>query len=249
MSEIQKQVSVLWDLKKVAEQIHRVQVDLVRIPEDIKKLQANLNQAKSAFESEKNKLVNLEKKGREAQREAQLEDDFLKKSEAKMKDVTNTHTLQAANREQQERKTTKAKLEEEATKTLNELETKKGAFSGYETSYQEAEKKTLEECAVLEKALAKLKGEVEALESQQMDLTKGLSVNISTIYTRLSRGGRGAPIAQVQEGRCLGCHLRVRPQAYNEVIGFKQIHQCSGCGKLLVVPVGEPIEAKPALDA
>ena len=247
MSEIQKQVSVLWDLKKVAEKIHLVQVDLVRIPEDIKKLQANLSHAKSTFENEKKKITNLELKGREAKREAQLEDDYMKKSEAKMKDVTNQHTLHAANREQQERKVVMAKLEQDAAKAMADLETKKGTFAGFETTYQETEKKTLEDCAVLEADLAKLKSEAAVLETEQSDLTKVLPASISTLYTRLSRGANGAPIALVEDGRCQSCHIRVRPQLYNEVIGFKQIHQCYGCRKLLVVPVGEPVAEKAAV--
>ncbi len=246
MSEIEKQVSVLWDLKKVADQIHHIKADLVKIPEDIKKLQANLEQAKSAFDGEKAKMSALEKRGRDAERDAKIEDDFLKKTEAKMKDVTNSHTLQAATKEAQDRKKIKAGYEETAMKAMTELETKKGAFDGYQAQYLEVEKKTVEECAALEASLANLKAEISKLESLQMDLTKGLTPRISTIYLRLSRGGKGIPIAQVNEGACLNCHMKVRPQLYNEVIGFKEIHQCSGCQKLLV---HTPAEKAAPLDA
>jgi len=247
VSEIQKEISVLWDLKKVADQIHRVQVDLVRIPEEILKLQNNLEKAKSAFEGEKSKIEMLEKKVREAERDTKIEEDYLAKSEARMKDVKNNTTLQAAQKEQQDRKRTKTRLEEDAAKATAEMEAKKAQFPGYETQFQEVAKKTLEECAVLEADLAKLRSEITLLEGKQQDLTKGLSINISTIYTRLARGGQGAPIAQVDEGLCLSCHMRVRPQLYNEVIGFKQIHQCSGCRKLLVYPI--PDGTAKALDA
>ena len=43
------------------------------------------------------------------------------------------------------------------------------------------------------------------------------------------------PIVAAENGLCMGCSMRIRPQLYNEVLGQKVIHPCPTCGRILVV--------------
>ncbi len=239
MSDIRKQVAVLWELRKIDDEIRRIKVDLERIPAEVTKLQATAKQTRATFDSEKTKVANLEKRAREAEREVKLEDEYLAKSEAKMSEVKNNTEFQAATREQEDRKKLKAKIEEVAIKALSEVEGKQKDLKEYEAQYLAAESKTLEECAALQTELAKLHSQMAVLETDQAEKVKHLSGGIAVVYVRLATRGKGSPIASVDQGMCQACHVRVRPQLYNEVIGFKQIHQCSHCGKLLVCPPSE----------
>ncbi len=237
MSEVQKQVTVLWNLKNVAEKIVRIKADLEKVPLEIEKLKETLKTATKVYDSEKNKIASLEKVVREAERDAKVEAEFLAKSESKLAGVTNTVEFTAASKENEDRKKIKAKNEETTLKAQTDLQAKLENLKTLQPEVDAIQTKTQAECAVLETDLGNLQNELKTLESTQAEELKGLAPNLSVIFKRLSLRGKGAPIAQVAEGMCLSCHVRVRPQLYNEVIGHKQIHQCSHCGKLLVGPV------------
>lgn len=236
LSEVQTQMAALWNLKKVAEKIARIKADVEKIPSEIEGLKGTLKGSMSSFDSEKQKIAALEKTIRDAEAEAKLESERIAKAEAKVSSATNPTELAAATKEQAEHQKEKAKHEAVAAKATSDLEAKKAGLATFQSGIEASQGKTQEQCDELETTLGKLRDELTQLEAKQAEGLKLLSNNISAIYGRIARV-KGNPIAEVSGGFCGSCHVRVRPQLYNELLGFKQLHQCSNCGKLLVVPL------------
>ncbi|HEV2498638.1 MAG TPA: C4-type zinc ribbon domain-containing protein [Terriglobia bacterium] len=109
----------------------------------------------------------------------------------------------------------------------------------------EGEKARMEsEVSRLEAASKEAERERDALLEQRKTLTPGLSDDVLAHYERLRRGRHGLALVEVRDGLCMGCHVRLRPQAYNEIRTQNIYMTCEACARILYyVP---PAEGEPA---
>jgi predicted nucleic acid-binding Zn-ribbon protein len=84
----------------------------------------------------------------------------------------------------------------------------------------------------------------QALEHREL-LAGALSPAVRDTYERVRRGRRGLAVAEVRDGFCTACHVRLRPQMYNEVRINGAVLTCENCSRILyyVEPPAEPIDA------
>ncbi len=61
-------------------------------------------------------------------------------------------------------------------------------------------------------------------------------------YERVAKFRKGIGVAEVRDGTCGACHVRLRPQAYAETRLNQQIVTCESCGRILYFMAGTPAE-------
>ena len=83
-----------------------------------------------------------------------------------------------------------------------------------------------EEKAAQEASLARLSAERE-------QVTAGISKEALTIFERVAHGRRGIAVAEARDGLCVECHVRLRPQVFNEVRRNEKLIQCDSCTRIL----------------
>jgi predicted nucleic acid-binding Zn-ribbon protein len=68
-----------------------------------------------------------------------------------------------------------------------------------------------------------------------------LSPEALKIFERVAHGRKGIAMAEAREGLCVVCHVRLRPQVFNEVRRNDQLIQCESCTRILYfVPAPTP---------
>jgi uncharacterized protein len=75
--------------------------------------------------------------------------------------------------------------------------------------------------------------ELERLSAQRQDAAARVSREAMAIYIRVAHGRRGIALAEARDGLCVVCHVRMRPQVFNEVRRNDGIHQCESCTRIL----------------
>jgi predicted nucleic acid-binding Zn-ribbon protein len=230
------QYEVLGALKRVDDQLVRVLSDLAKLPEERAQANGRLAEAESAFQAAKARFEGAEKSARQAELAVKEKEDFLRKAEAKLMDVKTNDEYRAALREMENHKKEKGALEEKALELMSELETHRTAFREDEAKFQEAKGvhgTVTEKLAADEAMLEKSRGE---LLRQREELSGRLDDGTASLFRKLSSRMRGAVVTAVDDaGRCTSCHMQIRPQAYNEIVGHKAVHTCGSCGKILVL--------------
>lgn len=101
------------------------------------------------------------------------------------------------------------------------------AASKAEQSAIAAEQKTLE----AEKSTRA--AELERLTAERAALTPQISREALTIFERVAHGRKGQALAEARDGLCTVCHVRLRPQVFNEVRRNASIIQCDSCTRIL----------------
>jgi len=105
----------------------------------------------------------------------------------------------------------------------------------------DAEKKTLvEELTTVEAAL-------KDATASRAALVASLAAPLVALFEQLARARKGLAIAiATREGLCSACHVRLRPQAFQEIRRNDQIIQCPSCNRILYY-IPPPPAAEPAV--
>ncbi len=119
------------------------------------------------------------------------------------------------------------------------------------------------ELKAAETALKSEQGEIarehQALEAEKSQLTATLqqtteertrtAANISrealVIFERVAHGRKGLAMAEARDGLCTVCHVRLRPQIFNQARRNEGIIQCDSCTRILYFVPSPSATARP----
>ena len=90
-----------------------------------------------------------------------------------------------------------------------------------------AERKELDaEASALEQSAA-------AASATRAEVAKALSPAALRLFEYVSKQRKGLAVAEARDGVCTVCHVRLRPQVYNEVRRAENLIQCESCLRIL----------------
>jgi predicted nucleic acid-binding Zn-ribbon protein len=78
-----------------------------------------------------------------------------------------------------------------------------------------------------------LERETEQLSTARSALTKQLSAQAVALFEHVARHRRGQALSEARDGHCTQCHVRLRPQVYNDVRRNDTLIQCESCSRIL----------------
>jgi predicted nucleic acid-binding Zn-ribbon protein len=96
----------------------------------------------------------------------------------------------------------------------------------------------------LEGEAARLGVELERALAEREALVAELPAALLATFEQVARGRRGIAVAEAKDGLCSQCHVRLRPQVFNELRRNDTIHQCASCQRILYFP----LTAEPSTD-
>ena len=69
----------------------------------------------------------------------------------------------------------------------------------------------------------------------------GVSAGVLALFERVSQHRKGLAMSEARDGLCTQCHVRLRPQVYNELRRNESVMQCESCSRILFfVPPAVP---------
>ena len=102
-----------------------------------------------------------------------------------------------------------------------------------------AEQKTIEaERTRLKAEDAETRKSLDALGAERARIVDGIDKRVLAIYDTAYARRHGIAVAEARDGICTICHVRLRPQVFNDVRRNDAIVQCDSCHRILYfVPV------------
>lgn len=96
-----------------------------------------------------------------------------------------------------------------------------------------------EEQAELEQELQGLEKELERTAADRRALASEIAPRVLALFESIAQGRGGIALTEARDGHCSVCHVRLRPQVFNEVIKNESIHRCENCQRILFfLPAG-----------
>lgn len=81
--------------------------------------------------------------------------------------------------------------------------------------------------------------ERDHLQTRRKEVADGLTGSVLQLYERIRTYRTGAAVAEVRDGLCTACNVRLRPQHYNEIRVSEAVMTCENCSRILYY-VGPP---------
>jgi predicted nucleic acid-binding Zn-ribbon protein len=84
----------------------------------------------------------------------------------------------------------------------------------------------------LEDEARTLQAELERVAVRRQALVSEISAPAMATF-ELLMGRRGTAVVEARDGHCTACHVRLRPQAYNDLRRNDSLMQCDSCQRIL----------------
>jgi predicted nucleic acid-binding Zn-ribbon protein len=94
---------------------------------------------------------------------------------------------------------------------------------------------------------AGLEREIERTAQSRASLAREIRAEALALFDFVARGRKGVAVTEARGGSCSVCHVRLRPQVFNEVRTNDSIIQCESCQRILYfVPASTGLPNPPA---
>lgn len=233
---MKEEIEKLESLQKVDIEILTVMEEKEEVEKNIAGLEERWKEKQSQIESKENEIKELEAKRSDLEKMLFLEQDKLKKTKTKLQGsgVKNPHAFNANQREIEKLKKEVEGLEDELLKIMTELENQKSALERYKLDLAEIKQLLADSSAEAEERNKVLSAKIADLERAKKELEKGIDQKILATYRRIQARYQRNPIAIAWGESCLGCHMNIPPQLYNELQRCEKLITCPACHRILV---------------
>ena len=102
-----------------------------------------------------------------------------------------------------------------------------------EAELKAAEKAVAAERAVLDAERTGLQAEIDKTTVEREKLVGDIDRHVLAIFETTAKSRKGVAVAEARDGLCTICHVRLRPQVFNEVRKNESIIQCDSCRRIL----------------
>jgi hypothetical protein len=228
------QLETLLNLQEIEIQRKAVQGILDAVAEKIAALDRELSAFTKTIEKEKQAMSALQEQHRELEEQVHVNTALIGKIEEKRRSVKTNREYQSLLKEEEQLRARKSQIEDEMLDCMSEMETLDQKISAQEEEYRQlgdqvtSDKKAVTlEASESETRFADLTREVKAVEA---DLTPELFKAFVKVKKMCPDGKALAP---ARNSICMGCHMNIPPQTYNELQRFDSLKLCPFCNRIL----------------
>jgi predicted nucleic acid-binding Zn-ribbon protein len=235
-------------LQRLDSASHDAQRKLSDMPEREKALEARLQAAREAVAAAKAKLTDNQHVRREHEKTVALHQGRLSKFREQAMAVKTNQEYHAIQHEITFAQTEMKGAEDAVLEKMLEGDDLTAAVKHAEADLAAEQKKVDAEKKTLAAESGELKAALDKLAAERTEVTKSLSPQVLSTFELVSKRRNGVALAEAKDGICVVCHVRMRPQVFNNVRRNDQIIQCDSCNRILYF-VPPPAVPAPAADA
>jgi predicted nucleic acid-binding Zn-ribbon protein len=190
------------------------------------------------LQRERTRVAQAERDVVEARRrelEAHLEDEEVKMKDRRMRlnRVRNEKDLQALRHEIEVGKEANQQAEEELLRIFESLETLNASAKQAEDLLREIDAEADAKNVERRTRVNTLQAEVEAQRETRARMAATLDSRLRQKYEQIFERRGGTAVVEVRNGTCLGCHMHVPPQFFNEMQRTREVRLCPSCHRIL----------------
>jgi len=237
----------LIDLQNLETAIEESRRRIAAHPQRLSDADARLAHAKEGVEAAKQRLKASQEARREAEKEAAVYQSRLSKFKDQLSALKTNKEYQAMQHEIETAQKELGSVEEKVIERMVEADALTAEVKKAEQALAAQQKDVETEKKTLTEELATVEAALKAATDKRAGLVKSLPPQLLALFEQVARARKGIAIAlATRDGLCSACHVRLRPQVFQEVRRNDQIIQCASCNRILYY-VPPPAAPEPAV--
>jgi predicted nucleic acid-binding Zn-ribbon protein len=228
-------------LQKLVSAAHDAERRLADEPEREKALDARIEAARQRVAAAKERLAENQNARRAVEKDVAVHQGRLSKFREQAMAVKTNQEYHAVQKEigfaQGEIKT----IEDKILELMVEADDLTATVKRAEADLASEQKAVDADRRAMTTELTAMKSSLERITVERAEVVRGLSAQVLAIFELVLRRRNGVAVAQARDGICTVCHVRLRPQVFNNILRNDQIIQCDSCQRILYhVPAAAP---------
>lgn len=226
-------------LQDVELEIFKAKEGLRELPKDISEIESIMGARRKSLDAVDEEISSYEQ--RKIPLEAELKENqaILDAADARIKRIKTNKEFLALQREIDLAKKRKADLEEQILSIMDKIEKKSAERERIQASF-ETDRVILDEKK--EKVLGQMKeleGVLYEYQGKDKSLRKTVDPSLLSKYDRIKNSKKGLAVVECHDGVCMGCHMHIQPQLYNELVRGDRLIICPSCQRILFVKTAD----------
>ena len=223
----------LIDLQRLDSAAQNAQRKLAEGPDNEKALDARLTAGREAVAAAKAKLADSQNVRREHEKTVALHQGRLSKFREQAMSVKTNQEYQAIQKEIEFAQTEMKAAEDAVLEGMLEADDLTAAVKRAEADLAAEQKKVDAERKAMTAEAGELNAALEKLAGERADVVRALTPQVLTLFERVANRRTGIAMAEARGGICTICHVRLRPQVFNNILKNDQIIQCDSCNRIM----------------
>jgi uncharacterized protein len=226
----------LIDLQAIDLKIADLRAQLEGFPKRVLNLDAKLTGARTAVASSKEAHVNALKERKKFELDVEQWKERARKYRDQSGSVKTNEAYKALQHEIANAEGEASKAEDRQLEIMMASEEVDGRLRHAEADLKEAEKSVAGDRKEIELQYSAKKKELSAATAEREKALTPIPADVLTLYDRVAKRHNGHALAQVKDGQCKGCGLRVLPhtlQLLTQDHDDEDIFRCESCGLIL----------------
>jgi len=202
-------------------------------PERTKALDARLQLVRDTLAGVKARLSAAQEKRRAEEKEVAAVQTRLAKYKDQLLEVKTNREYTAMLHEIEAAQTDIRTREDRILEIMMEADDLNAQLKKAEADAKTAEKEIAAERSALDAEVASLQSDLTKTAGARERLASEIDRRILATFEQVARSRKGIAVAEAKNGLCSICHVRLRPQVFNDVRRNDGIIQCDSCQRIL----------------
>ena len=234
----------LIQLQQLDTELDGMRRRIVEIPAMQEAMAARLADQETAVSTAKQQLADNQAARREIEKEVSAVQTRLSRYKDQLMEVKTNKEYQAMQHEIATAQDAIRAQEDKILERMEEAEALNAALKTAEAELKRQEAAISAERTVLDAEASELEKQVHEKQSARASVAGQLSAPALRLFEHVARQRKGQALAEARDGICTVCHVRLRPQVFNEVRRNESLIQCESCLRILYfVPAAAPESA------
>jgi len=230
---VSPELNQLIELQELDLEIQRISDRLSRIPEERDRTETEFKQQAAEFLELKSKHERTLEDRKQLEADLATTQENHEKFEHDKLRVRNEKEYTAVLREIDTARTHISALETDILKHMEELEKLDAELSERAPDVERMRAEVDVTLAALDKEHEEASRQLSEFSERRKSLAGRMPKHLFASYDRMSRLRRGQALAEVRNGICIACRVRVRPKIFSDVRKGDQLITCENCGRIL----------------